>query len=196
VQGLDGAPRRFSVLPNGWWEDLAEAALPIVAVLAAAQLLFVWNVVQTARGAGERSRVERRRRMATAVAEAVMMLIVLALVALAFAFGFFLGRETADDGGAGTTTTPAETGGGGDAQGLPGAEVFASAGCGSCHTLSAAGATGAVGPSLDATTLGEAQIVEVVSAGRGGMPSFSGQLSEEEIAQVAAYVGAARTPSG
>jgi mono/diheme cytochrome c family protein len=79
-------------------------------------------------------------------------------------------------------------------QSLPGAEVFASAGCGSCHTLSAAGANGSVGPSLDGTTLTEQQIAEVVSAGRGGMPSFAGQLSEDEIAQVAAYLAAARMP--
>jgi mono/diheme cytochrome c family protein len=30
-----------------------------------------------------------------------------------------------------------------------GAAVFASAGCGSCHTLKAAGATGTIGPDLD-----------------------------------------------
>jgi mono/diheme cytochrome c family protein len=30
-----------------------------------------------------------------------------------------------------------------------GAQVFASAGCGSCHTLSAAGSTGTTGPNLD-----------------------------------------------
>lgn len=31
----------------------------------------------------------------------------------------------------------------------PGAQVFASAGCGSCHTLSAAGSTGTTGPDLE-----------------------------------------------
>lgn len=33
--------------------------------------------------------------------------------------------------------------------GSSGAQVFASAGCGSCHTLSAAGSTGTTGPNLD-----------------------------------------------
>jgi cytochrome c oxidase subunit I len=197
VQGLDGAPRRFSVLPNGWWEDLSVAALPIVAVLAGAQLLFTWNVVQTLRGAGALSAAERRRRRPVAVVGALWTLLVLALLALAFAVGFFLGRISDDDGGsggAGGAVTEQATEGteGGDAQSLPGAEVFASAGCGSCHALGAAGSEGAVGPDLDGSQLDEQQIAEVVAAGRAGMPAFADQLSEEEIAQVAEYLVAAR----
>jgi cytochrome c551/c552 len=38
-----------------------------------------------------------------------------------------------------------------------GKAVFASNGCGSCHTLSAAGATGTIGPDLDKTVSGDAQ---------------------------------------
>ncbi|MGE5690061.1 MAG: cbb3-type cytochrome c oxidase subunit I [Pseudomonadota bacterium] len=195
VQGLDGAPRRFSVLPNGWWEDLSKAALPVVAILAAAQLLFAWNIVQTMRGAGYRDAAERRRRRPVAAAEAAVTLLVLGLLALTFFVGYFIGRESADEGtgGAAATTAAAPgTGGGEDVQSLPGAKVFASAGCSSCHTLSAAGANGAVGPNLDGTTLSEQQIAAVVTNGRGGMPSFQGQLGEDEIAQVAAYVAAAR----
>ena len=45
-----------------------------------------------------------------------------------------------------TTTSTATTGGGG---GPSGASLFASQGCGSCHTFKAAGATGTVGPDLD-----------------------------------------------
>jgi len=37
----------------------------------------------------------------------------------------------------------------------PGAQVFLSQGCSSCHTLAAAGATGAVGPNLDETLPGQ-----------------------------------------
>ena len=198
VQGLDGAPRRFSVLPNGWWEDLSVAALPIVAVLAGAQLLFAWNVVQTLRGAGALSTAERRRRRPVAVVGALWTLLVLALLALAFGVGFFLGRISDDGGGSGgagaAVTEQATEGGtqGGDAQSLPGAEVFASAGCGSCHALGAAGSEGAVGPNLDGSQLDEQQIAEVVAAGRAGMPAFADQLSEEEIAQVAEYLVAAR----
>ena len=191
VQGLDGAPRRFSVLPNGWWEDLSRAALPVVAVLAAAQLLFAWNVVQTLRGAGTRTAAERRRRRPVAVAEAAATLLVLALLALAFLVGFFVGRESSDGGGAGTGAATTETAAGGG-ETLPGADVFASAGCAQCHTLSAAGAAGQVGPNLDRSQLTEQQIVQVVTNGRRGMPSFAGQLDEDEIAEVAAYLVAAR----
>jgi cytochrome c2 len=40
-------------------------------------------------------------------------------------------------------------GGSGTHSSSPGAKVFASAGCGGCHTLSAAGAKGQIGPNLD-----------------------------------------------
>jgi cytochrome c551/c552 len=44
--------------------------------------------------------------------------------------------------------------GGGDA--TAGKALFASNGCGSCHTLSAAGATGTIGPDLDKVVAGDA----------------------------------------
>jgi cytochrome c5 len=86
----------------------------------------------------------------------------------------------------GTTETETEAEGGGAA--AEGEQVFAEAGCATCHTLEAAGASGTVGPNLDETQLGEDEIVQVVTNGRGGMPSFAGQLSEEEIQAVAAFV--------
>jgi cytochrome c6 len=70
-----------------------------------------------------------------------------------------------------------------------GKKVFASAGCGSCHTLADAGAAGGVGPSLDGdASLSRALVVDRVTNGQGAMPSFGGQLSDKEIADVAAYV--------
>jgi uncharacterized membrane protein len=71
-----------------------------------------------------------------------------------------------------------------------GRAVFASAGCGSCHTLSDAGATGSVGPSLDAVTPSAGRVETTVRGGKGVMPSFSGRLDDAEIAAVAAYVAA------
>ena len=86
-----------------------------------------------------------------------------------------------------TETTPTETtGGAGDA--AAGKEVFASAGCGSCHTLADAGTTGAVGPNLDDAKPPAELVVERVTNGMGVMPSFSDSLSEQQIADVAAYV--------
>lgn len=83
------------------------------------------------------------------------------------------------------TETEAEAGGGDAAAG---AEVFASAGCGACHTLADAGTSGTVGPNLDELKPDEATVVEFVTNGRGAMPPFAGQLSEQQIADVAAYV--------
>jgi len=71
----------------------------------------------------------------------------------------------------------------------PGAAVFASS-CASCHTLAAAGASGAVGPNLDERKPDAARVTAIVTSGGGSMPAFSGQLSEAEIAAVAEYVAA------
>ena len=69
-----------------------------------------------------------------------------------------------------------------------GKEVFASAGCASCHTLSDSGATGTIGPSLDAAKPPAELVVDRVTNGLGGMPSFADQLTEQQIQDVAAYV--------
>jgi YVTN family beta-propeller protein len=83
--------------------------------------------------------------------------------------------------------TPAAAAKGGDAA-PTGASVFASAGCGGCHTLKAAGASGSVGPNLDDAGLDAAAVRDVVTSGRGSMPKFGGQLSAPEITAVASYV--------
>jgi mono/diheme cytochrome c family protein len=69
-----------------------------------------------------------------------------------------------------------------------GKEVFESAGCATCHTLADAGATGTVGPDLDEAKPDAALVVDRVTNGMGAMPSFEDQLSEQQIADVAAYV--------
>ena len=63
---------------------------------------------------------------------------------------------------------------------------------GRCHTLEEAGTTGTVGPNLDESTLDVDAVVTQVENGGGGMPPFGGQLSEEEIANVAAFVVASQ----
>jgi cytochrome c6 len=90
----------------------------------------------------------------------------------------------------GEPTTPAPTGEQPAPSGNPtaGAQVFAKAGCGGCHTLKAANSTGQVGPNLDEAKPPESLVVERVTNGKPPMPSFKGQLSEEEIRDVAAYV--------
>jgi mono/diheme cytochrome c family protein len=69
-----------------------------------------------------------------------------------------------------------------------GAAVFASAGCGNCHTLKAAGASGTIGPNLDQLRPTAATVSQIVRTGSGEMPSFSGKLSGAQIAAVASYV--------
>ena len=85
------------------------------------------------------------------------------------------------------TTAPTEV------QGDPvaGKEVFltvASPPCAGCHTLSDAGSTGAVGPNLDEASPSYDKVVERVTGGAGVMPSFQGKLTDQQIADVAAYV--------
>ena len=72
--------------------------------------------------------------------------------------------------------------------GTDGKSIFASAGCNGCHTLADAGATGTVGPNLDEAKPSKELVVDRVTNGQGGMPSFKGQLSEEQIQAVADYV--------
>ena len=69
-----------------------------------------------------------------------------------------------------------------------GAAVFADAGCGDCHALSAAGSNGTVGPSLDALKPNAERVERQVVTGGRGMPAFGGRLTKEEIAAVSAYV--------
>ena len=77
-----------------------------------------------------------------------------------------------------------------------GEPIFTSAGCNGCHTLAAANATGQVGPNLDEVQPDFDAIVEQVTNGGGGMPPFQGQLSEEEIHNVAAFVFVSRHTGG
>ena len=73
---------------------------------------------------------------------------------------------------------------------VAGAAVFTASGCAACHSLAAAGATGSVGPSLDARKPSQGVITSVVQSGAvaGGaqMPSFN--LSATDLANLAAYV--------
>ena len=69
-----------------------------------------------------------------------------------------------------------------------GKSIFASAGCGGCHTLAAAGSSGTVGPNLDEAKPSLDLAIDRVTNGQGGMPSFKGQLSEAQIEAVAKFV--------
>ncbi len=69
-----------------------------------------------------------------------------------------------------------------------GETIFESAGCGGCHTLSAAGSSGTVGPNLDDAKPSYELAVTRVTKGQGGMPAFGDQLEAQQIADVAQFV--------
>jgi mono/diheme cytochrome c family protein len=66
--------------------------------------------------------------------------------------------------------------------------------CGGCHTLSAAGTSGAIGPSLDGLGLQAPAVAAQVASGGGGMPAFRGRLGSGQIQAIGAYVAGASKP--
>lgn len=74
-----------------------------------------------------------------------------------------------------------------------GAAVWAQAGCGTCHTLTATGSTGTTGPNLDVLRLSAAQITAQVRSGGTGMPSFAKRLSATKIGALASFVSFAES---
>ena len=121
----------------------------------------------------------------------IAVLAALAGSALAFAVGVAVGGSVGTESSAPTPTTSAPVAGPGPA--ATGRAVFAAAGCGDCHTLRAAGASGNVGPNLDEAQPEEAAVREVVAKGRGVMPSFADSLTGRQIADVAAFVARGAT---
>ena len=102
----------------------------------------------------------------------------------------------------GTTTTPTTgtgstgtdtgttTSGGSPGVGDPaaGKGIFVNKGCGSCHTLEAAGTSGNIGPNLDEAKPSLSLAVDRVTNGKGAMPSFKGTLSDKQIRDVTTFV--------
>ena len=115
----------------------------------------------------------------------VVALFVIGMLAAVLAFG----KEKPEASAAPPPTTTAATTGP-TVQGDPvaGKQVFETAGCKSCHTLKAAGATGTVGPDLDQLKPAEAIVVHQVTNGGGVMPSFKTQLTAKQIQDVASFV--------
>ena len=92
--------------------------------------------------------------------------------------------ETTGTGTTGTETTPAPKG-----DPVAGKAVFTGAsGCTGCHTLADAGSTGTVGPNLDDAKPSFDLAFDRVTNGQGAMPSFKTSLTDQQRADVAAYV--------
>ncbi|MFN8222166.1 MAG: cytochrome c [Gaiellales bacterium] len=69
-----------------------------------------------------------------------------------------------------------------------GKDLFAAQGCAACHTLTAAGASGTVGPNLDETKPSYELAVTRITLGQGGMPKFGDKLEAQQVADVAEFV--------
>jgi cytochrome c551/c552 len=135
--------------------------------------------------------------------------------------GLNLSLSTAAVSSAPATSTPS-TGGGGSSGGsstgggnaTAGKAVFASNGCGSCHTLAVAGATGTIGPDLGKVVAGDAtkdhmpigafiqqSITDPAAFTASGGPwatamptTFGSSLSSSQIADLVALIESGQTP--
>jgi mono/diheme cytochrome c family protein len=76
---------------------------------------------------------------------------------------------------------------------VAGKRLFAEHGCGGCHTFAAAGTRGTEGPDLDAARPSTRAVVRQLRQPSGLMPSFAGTLSERQMRDLAAFVGAGRS---
>jgi mono/diheme cytochrome c family protein len=124
---------------------------------------------------------------------ALCIVFFVAMMAAVLVFGKEKKEATGSEAAATTaqaqpTTTGGSTAPAAQGDATAGKQVFASSGCGGCHTLKAAASTGTVGPNLDQLKPALARIVHQVEVGGGPMPAFKGQLSDKQIQDVAAFV--------
>ena len=73
---------------------------------------------------------------------------------------------------------------------VAGKRLFAAQGCDGCHTFKAAGSKGTVGPDLDDASPNPRRVLAQLRKPGGIMPSFADKLSDDEKADLAAFVGA------
>ena len=122
-------------------------------------------------------------------------------IAVFLALAIVLGAQSLADSDEGESVAPVENGGAGasppetinspvpeQGNATAGRAVFIASGCGDCHTLRAASATGTRGPSLDEEEPDFSTVIACVTTGPGDMPSFAGRLSNSEIRNVAKFV--------
>lgn len=174
VQGLEGAPRRYAVLPERY-DTLTQLTIPFVIVTALGQVVFAYNLIQTLRGREHRAGESALRSIGlTAALFAGAGL--LATTALA------LDHKNAGESPAkpGLAATPGSIG--------QGKQLFTSR-CGSCHTLADAGSAGKVGPDLDQLAPTKARVVAAITKGGTGSGTMPKDLVVGAEAQaVATYV--------
>ena len=70
-----------------------------------------------------------------------------------------------------------------------GKQIFLDKGnCATCHTLKDAKSNGNIGPNLNEIRPDIARVISIVKNGRGVMPAYESELSNEEIQAVSYYV--------
>lgn len=188
IDGLRGSVRRFAV-PFEEYALFNQLAVVMVGVLVIAQVLFVINMFQTLRGAGGLTdvtedmepRIRRPVRRGPSVNVGLGLATGLTVLLIS---GLIVTMRAGETPASAAPVTPVS----------PGAAVFASAGCGGCHTLASAGSAGTSGPNLDQLKPPKATVSAVVSQGRGAMPAFAGQLSPQDIDQLADFVASTAGP--
>ncbi len=139
-------------------------------------------------GALDRLRAMRRR----PVTVLALLLAAISLLAVGCSDGEVTATPETVEG-----TIPEETTGGGN-EDLPaleltgdaaaGESLFGAGGCGACHTLSAAGSNGNIGPNLDESKPSYELAVERITLGQGGMPAFGEQFEPQQIADLSQYL--------
>ena len=120
--------------------------------------------------------------------------LILALLVAAYQIGYNHGKSKGqiEQPSASATTTKTQTTSAAAATG-PGKQLFAQT-CGTCHTLSAAGTSGTVGPNLDDLKPDEQRVLAAIQnggTGSGTMPPnlYTGQQAQQVAAFVAATAG-------
>jgi cytochrome c oxidase subunit 1 len=189
IQGLNGGPRRYAVLPDSY-EPLAIAGVPFTLLIAVGQLVFAWNLVRTLRG--ERRAHDEQPflldgRQVWLGSGTLCAAVLVPLLFVAVDRGPKSNPDLVVQ-----PSQPQEEAKPADIPAGPGKQLFAQ-NCGSCHTLAHAGTTGTVGPNLDTLPALDAarvtRAIEVGGAGTGQMPADL--VSGPEVEQVAEYVAAA-----
>ena len=124
-----------------------------------------------------------------------MVVTLLALFGLAAA-GWAIGGINQDQAKAAFLPPEKQAPAGATGEQAAGLQVFMASGCAGCHVLSAAGATGTVGPNLDQAKPTKELVVARVTAGKGAMPAFGQQLTPDQIKAVAEFVSTSTGGSG
>ncbi len=175
VQGLEGAPRRYAVLPSNY-DALTRLTIPFVIMTALGQAVFAFNLIQTVRGKVR----EGRETVLRSIGFTTSLVAAGAILA-----GTAIGLDRAN---AGEKPEKPALGAAGGQSDTAARESFVST-CGSCHTLKDAGTTGRVGPDLDDLKPDTTRVANAITkggAGSGTMPP--GLLTGADATAVADYV--------